>query len=440
MPTLDTLVSLNITLQTKFPTRAGFGTPLFACFHSVFPERQRLYTTLPGMIDDGFTVYDQAYKMAAAAKSQNPSIKQWRIGRRANAFTQAIRITPINTTVGYVYSYVVVSPDGTSTTVTYTVQASDTVADICTGLQTGFNAITDLTATDATTHIDLAADNAGEIFSFSTLPDPTIAVITDRTTDPGLAADLTAINGEESDWYALALDQRGSAEAAVAAAWMEANKRGVFAYADADSNFETNHGALKTAGYDRTFGLYAQVASHDYREISWLGRCLPEVAGSINWAFKTLAGISADPIKGSKEALITAQNGNTYSTVAGLNITWEGKMASGEWIDVIRGIDQVYARIQEAVIAVLKNNGKVPFTDRGVSLVTGAIQNVLNDNVSAPGRERVLAADPAPKVTAPKVADVSAADKAARTLPDIAFTGTLSGAINRVAISGTVSV
>ena len=51
----------------------------------------------------------------------------------------------------------------------------------------------------------------------------------------------------------------------------------------------------------------------------------------------------------------------------------------------------------------------------------------------------ILAADPAFTVTAPAVADVSAGDKTARTLPDVDFDATLAGAIHKVEISGTVS-
>ena len=43
-------------------------------------------------------------------------------------------------------------------------------------------------------------------------------------------------------------------------------------------------------------------------------------------------------------------------------------------------------------------------------------------------------------VEAPRAADVSAANKAARLLPDITFRATYQGAISKVEISGTISV
>ena len=64
----------------------------------------------------------------------------------------------------------------------------------------------------------------------------------------------------------------------------------------------------------------------------------------------------------------------------------------------------------------------------------------MKASLRAAVNQGILAADPAPTVTVPKVADVSAADKTARLLPDMKFTGTLAGAIHKVTITGVVSV
>ena len=64
---------------------------------------------------------------------------------------------------------------------------------------------------------------------------------------------------------------------------------------------------------------------------------------------------------------------------------------------------------------------KVPFTDAGIALVETAVRGVLQEGVAV----GLLSPDPAPAVTVPKAADVSAEDKAARLLPDVKFTATL---------------
>jgi hypothetical protein len=78
---------------------------------------------------------------------------------------------------------------------------------------------------------------------------------------------------------------------------------------------------------------------------------------------------------------------------------------------------------------------KVPFTDAGVATVVAGVKASLARAV----QKGVLAADPAPTVTWPAVADISAANKTARTLPDIVFGGTFAGAIHKANLTGVVS-
>ena len=87
------------------------------------------------------------------------------------------------------------------------------------------------------------------------------------------------------------------------------------------------------------------------------------------------------------------------------------------------------------------------FPVRRVASLISARKNAVIDELAGDGEFRSwgildggLAADPAPVVTAPKVADVAAADKVARRLPDIDFTATLAGAVHEVVISGVISV
>ncbi len=69
-------------------------------------------------------------------------------------------------------------------------------------------------------------------------------------------------------------------------------------------------------------------------------------------------------------------------------------------------------------------------------MVKSVLNGALKDGVRAGG----LAADPAPEVTAPAVADVDAVTKGDRILPDVKFSGTLAGAIHNLVIDGTLSV
>jgi hypothetical protein len=122
---------------------------------------------------------------------------------------------------------------------------------------------------------------------------------------------------------------------------------------------------LKQLGYDRTFTIYNGDTASYFADAAWLGRQLPTIPGSSNWAFKSLTGIIADDLLSSQSSAVFTNNGNTYETFAGQSITRYGKVSSGEWIDVIRGADWLQARLQENLYSTLINVEKIPYTDAG---------------------------------------------------------------------------
>lgn len=149
---LDSIVDVTISTQTTSVARKGFGKPLLVAYFptSVFAERTREYASLPGMTADGFKATDAAYLMAVALKAQNPSVKAWKVGRRAGASVQTLKVTPTLTTQGEVLRLTV---EGTE--ITYTIPAAATVATICTAMAALLAAIQGVTSADNTTSMQL---------------------------------------------------------------------------------------------------------------------------------------------------------------------------------------------------------------------------------------------------------------------------------------------
>ena len=193
---------------------------------------------------------------------------------------------------------------------------------------------------------------------------------------------------------------------------------------------------LEALGYDRTALMYSGTADSVYPEAAWAGLLLPENPGSITWFAKTLTGVAADSLTATQKAKALGNNVNTYTSVGGVSIMQNGTMASGRFIDIRRGVDWVKSRIETLVYSRIVNAKKIPYTNAGVAIIENEIRFALNEAVN----NDVLAADPAPTVTAPNVLDVASADRANRLLPNVSFTGRLAGAIHEVDINGTVSV
>jgi len=440
MPLAD-IVTVSITTTAKGVTQAGFGTPLIAGYHSHYVDRVREYTTLAAMVTDGFSVNEPIYKAAQKIAGQTPRVTSWKVGRRANAFSQVVRLAPSGNAVGTVFTVAVLDPSGNSTTCSNTVVTGETVAEICGSLANSITAISDITATNNSTYVECSADNAGEYFFFNSLNDE--LELTDATADPGIAADLAAIELADPDYYALCLDSNSEAEIEAAQAYVETLEK-IAAYHTCDAGVRDSGTTddvisdLQDSAYVRCIIMSSK--DHDgFAGAAWLGRMLPHNPGKATWAFKTLSGVTVDTLTTTQAAAIKAKGGNIYTTIAGINMTENGQAPDGTFLDIVRGRDWLAARMRERVISLIANTLKVPYTDAGVAMVVNQIRAQLRQGQS--DAYGFIAKDPDFTVTYPLVADVSTANKANRILPDINFDSTLQGAIHSVIpISGVVSV
>ena len=300
----------------------------------------------------------------------------------------------------------------------------------------------DWLAADHTTYVSVTANAAGVLFDYADWSNGlTFEDVTPNPGSGGIAADLVDIRAEDDDWYGLLLDSNSKPQVVAAAAAVESMIK-LFGYTTSDTvAYDANvtsdvFSTLKASNYARSFGLLSSKRLLSWGAAAWMGNRFPFDPGSDTWAFKTLRGVVTDVLSSGKVTAVLNKRGNVYTAVAGLSVTQFGKSASGEWVDTTRFVDWLRSELQIRLFALLVNNQKIPYTDLGVDLVKSVINAVLKDGVRAGG----LAADPAPEVTAPVVADVDSITKGDRILPDVKFSATLAGAIHSLVIDGTLSV
>jgi hypothetical protein len=305
----------------------------------------------------------------------------------------------------------------------------------------------DAASAGAGTRVDVTATDTGMLIPYAARS--ASLALHDTTTNPGIATDLGAINGADVDWYGLLIDSNSELEVEAAAGWAESNDKLFGAQsadtACADSGSTTDVAAdLQTSNYFRSPAFFHPDIG---TTTSWLaagmfGDRLPADPGSDTWKFKTVAGVSSYVLSETEKTNLHAKNMFTYTVIAGVAVTEQGKVPAGEWVDVVRGIDWLKARMRERVFGLLVGAEKVPYTDAGVDLVAAQVRAQLRQGVSvellAPGIPGSTT-DPPPVVTAPLVADVDPVDRANRVLPDVEFSARLAGAIHAVQINGTVS-
>lgn len=540
---LEQIVKVQITRDTQVPTRAGFGTQIFWCYHQNFPELCRVFGDPSELLDLGFTTSSPAYQAMTAAWSQSPRAGLFAVGRRTLPFSMAVRLTPQSFEDGKRYAFQAVSPGGVITEIDYTVPSgadlddvcdalisqldavagvsasgavqvvtltptdttlgfeyeftirvddvittithtnggSETATTICDAFRTQINAITgttvvasgtstcvitgaagksfllgtlqdEITAVDssaASTSVLLTADVPGTVFDLRGMPHRSLLELDVETADPGVAADFAELLSEDpSRWYMITADHLSQAQVEALAPLVEAQDKMLLAgLSDSElwdgAEDEDTASELQSAAYSQTpiFGLMNRVSG--YHASALAGRCLPYTPGEETWALKTLVGVQPDSLTtgdvlaaiGDSENL-PGKKFTIYTRQAGQNVTRNGHVPDGDYIDTIRGVHALKARIAEDVFAQLIRLPKVPFTDSGIQLIAGVVRNTIQGFVT----RGFIAASPPFVVTVPLAADVDPSAKANRLLPDIVFTATLAGAIHSVKVQGTVSL
>lgn len=438
---LSDIISIAITTATRTIARAGFGIPLILSASAPsWTERVRTYSTIDAVGND-FATTTPEYKAAARFFAQSPRVRQVKIGRAALPATQQFELTPLVAN-SYAYTFYVVK-SGTLTAVTYTSDGSATAAEITGGLKTAFDLL-GLAMTSSqqsgNTVLRLVANTAGTWFDLKS-NDPNLPIVQNHA-DPGVATDLAAIKVEDDTWYALVTLMNSKAVIDAAASWCETAKKLYVAQTQdsacrdtALSGTDDVMESTKNSAYKHTSVWYS-VQTSDFLDAGILGVVLPYDPGSWTAAFKEIAGVPAGAYTATQRTNITGKNGNFYEPTAGTNIAWEGKSAQGQFIDITQSVDWLEARLAESVFEKLINAPKIPYTAKGIAVIEGAVRQVLKQ-ASLPPMEMI---DPDFEVIVPNIADVPSADKTTRTLNNVEFNATLTGAIHKVNLQGTISV
>lgn len=254
------------------------------------------------------------------------------------------------------------------------------------------------------------------------------------------AAALSAILTENADWYGLVISSRADADIAAVAAWTESNKK-LYSTSSADTDILSGTGdiaeTLEAAAYERTFLTYHSLTGTGtdvVPEAAVLGKMFGGYEpGAATWAYKTLAGVPVDLLTPAQITTALGKNCNVYTAIAGVNVLQMGKVASGEFADVIHGLDWLKARIQQLVFTPLANTAKVPYTNAGIEVIASAVRTALQEGVASSLLSSFT-------VTAPQVSEVSSADRGNRILPNVNFTAVLAGAVHTVEVDGVVTV
>lgn len=252
-------------------------------------------------------------------------------------------------------------------------------------------------------------------------------------------------------WYGLINESRVEQDVKDTAAWAEANEK-LFGTATDDPGALTSAttdlgSALQTQNYMRTFVCYSSEAATEYPEAGLMSQRFTYYPGAEGWANVQLSGLTSDSLTEAEYGFAQDKNITTFEQFRNFSVTQGGKVAGGEWIDVIRFRDQLVESIKVSVVGAIvratNSTGKLPYTDAGIQVIKAAIRQPLDQNVSRGGLAGPTIDDqgnvvPSYRIQVPRAVDVPANDKANRVLKDVNFSARLSGAIHTVEIKGSL--
>lgn len=436
---VDSIVVVSITATSAQPTVGNFGTPLFIQYHTHNTDKVRTYTDLAGMVTDGFSVYEPAYLWATKVLSQNPHPPEFKIGRGTTAVAQHMTFVAATPSTGDTVGMTLALPTGTSVTATTTAVSGWTASNAASALGAIIGSVSGVASTTVTSaSIAITWTTAGNIVYPSTILG---GAYTDDTASSSPGTDLDAIKLVDDDFYGVTGAIMSKADITAVAVWVAANKKThYYTTADDDNRSGVSAGVmhdLNAAGYKRSYGQWSGTPAQ-YGASALEALEFTYDPGTYTDAFKGLEGITIDSLTATQRGNITTNSGNYYVNIGGVNATFDGRSAQGQFMDLTRFLDALENDIQVRVFTLLVNLPKVPYDSIGYGMIGAEIGASLASFVLT----GALSNDPddQPKVVLPLISDASSADRLARTARGFKFSCLYTSAIQKVLIQGVVNV
>ena len=446
MSDLNTIVSVSVSRTSAVVSVAGFGTPAvvaqFLTTKTTAPfSRSRYYASLAAMISDGWVVGDCVYDAAAQMFSQSPAPSKILVGRLDSSdATVSAGLAAIQQENSDWYSFSLVGRYSCLVTLSGALVTGNVINSTVHGITVGSVTFTTDHATTMNawkTNIQTALNTAGYPTSTVNVAGNTISITQIGRDIVPVVATVTAGASQATATYSYTNDQTGILSAA---AWTETQMK-IMGVSDADvqvitAGETTNNIAskLKALNYTRTYVMYHALPA-EYIECAWMANELATTVGASSWAYDTLKGVTVDGLSNVAESTVYGKNANAYTLTAGVNVTRNGQCEDGGFVDIIRGIDWIKTNIQAGIFTQLIATGKIPYNDIGGVIVQSAILGVLKTAESM----GILQTGSSTCIV-PKFSTIGTTDRATRNFPSVTFSGVLQGAIQTVAISGTLTI
>lgn len=235
-----------------------------------------------------------------------------------------------------------------------------------------------------------------------------LVVINDSDTETDVAKVMTAVEALDGKMYFAGLDVTGSA-------------------------------TLNVSGVRRTVLFFCDSEDAPVPVAALVGEVAGRAAGSFTYKNLVLSGIPAQELTDTEVEAIHKKGGITFIGKAGDNVTSEGMVAGGEYIDVIDSEDYIVQQLTYKTQKLLNTAAKVPYDNNGIAMLESVAVDVLQGAFNAGMIAINEDGSPAYSVSYALSEDVSDKDRAGRRYLGGSFAFKLAGAIHETEITGTIT-
>lgn len=445
-----------------------------------FSGRTKSYTTLAEMGTDGYATGDYAYDSAAKIFAQNPKVSSIKVGAKFitstpdatwTAAINAIRaadsawygFTILSTTLADQKEVADLAQTLTDPPVIFLIRSADSdIVDI-TAPTEGYQTITNTgslltfgalvvaalpTQTDYELDVtvdgtlyqldDISVDIADDWNDIAAAIETSLQTATSSTETCvilGGIIKITSVTTGETSTILIAAGTAGTGSGDILAA-IDAIAPGT-TYATnivaAVAGKEDIAYYIENLSYNRSSVWYHPTAATNYIDAAAMGERFPKPAAVGTWMFKTLVGIATYSLTTTQRSNSRTKYANIYIERASIDMSEEGWVGNGRFLDEERGIDQLTAWIQEDLFELLVGLEKEPYNNDGINQVGGKIEYSLGR-----GTTNIINNDYT--VTVPDLSATLLADRQLRDLKGVEFDATLQGAIHHIFINGSVTI
>ncbi|GHU37489.1 hypothetical protein FACS1894105_09690 [Clostridia bacterium] len=180
-----------------------------------------------------------------------------------------------------------------------------------------------------------------------------------------------------------------------------------------------------------------------YKHLAYASQPLKTHAGGETWVNKTVAAVEPSDFTGTLKTTLQREHSNWTQDIGGKNVTRNGQVRAGEWIDTIRFRDWLKNDMQVRIANLLLTNPKIPYTDPGIAMVENqmiaSLKSGRNYGGIAPDQfDEDGVISPGFTTSVPKALSLTASQRYSRTLTGCSFTARLAGAIHLVEVHGSL--